>query len=297
MQNKEVKKAVIVAGGFGTRFLPASKTVPKVMFPVIDRPIIQLVVEEVILAGITDIVIVVSRFTKEIQGYFEPFTALNELLEKNGKQKELEELKKIESMANFTFVEQIPGRIGNGVAVLSAREAVGDEPFALVWSDEFFIADPPRIKQLVDAYNEFGGMILGCIKTADPLAGNRFGFVIGDEVRDGVVKVSQIIEKPGVGKAPSDMATMSGNIILPEIFAYLDKANRELEPKQELYWNTYGAVPMLKDNYSAHAVEYKNYRYFDTGDRLGYLKSLVELGMEYPDFGEEFKTWLKGLKI
>ncbi len=297
MTQKPVKKAVVLAAGFGTRFLPASKAVPKVMFPVIDKPIIQAVVEEIIQAGITDIIVVVSRFTKEIERHFKPFEELNQLLEKNGKTTYLEELKKIESMAKFTFVEQIPGRIGNGVAVLSAKEAIGNEPFVLTWSDEFFKAQPNRIKQLVDAYNEFGGMILGCIKTTNPKDGNRFGFVVGEEVRAGVVKAKEIIEKPGEGKAPSEMATMSGAIIQPEIFDYLEKSNKEVDLKQELYYNTYGTVLMLKDGFNIHGIEYQNYHYYDTGDRFGYLKALVELGIDYPDFGAEFKEWLKNLKI
>lgn len=296
-ENRQIKKAVILAAGFGTRFLPASKAVPKVMFPVIDKPIIQLVVEDVVAAGITDIVIVISRFTQEIKRHFEPFTELNEVLEKSGKQKELEELKRIESMAKFTFVEQRPGRIGNGVAILSAKEAIGNEPFILSWSDEFFIANPSRVTQLINTYNKYGGMINGCMRFTDPVYGGRFGFYVGDRVDETTIKVTEVEEKPGVGKAPSEFGSVSGAIIQPEIFDYLEKADKELDPKVELYYNTYGLIPMLKDGYPLYAVEYTNCRYFDTGDRLGYLKSMVELGMEYPSFGGEFKSWLKNLKI
>jgi len=288
----KVTKGVIVAAGFGTRFLPASKAVPKVMFPVIDKPIIQLVVEDIVAAGITDIVIVISHFTEETKKHFEVFPALNELLEKSGKQKELEELKKIESLAKFTFVYQKPGRIGNGVALLSAREAVGGEPFALSWADEFFIANPSRVTQLVKAYEKFGGMTNGCIKVTDPAYGGRFGFYVGDRVDEATIKVKDLVEKPGVGKAPSEFGSVSGAILQPEIFDYLGKADKELDPKVELYYNTYGLLPMLRDGYPLYAVEYKNCRYFDTGDKLGYLKSLVELGMENIQFGKGFKEWL-----
>lgn len=297
MQNKRVKKAVILAAGFGTRFLPASKAVPKVMFPVIDKPIIQLVVEDMVEAGITDIIIVISRFTQEIRKHFEPFSALNELLQKGGKQKEIEELKKIERAAKFTFVEQRPGRIGNGIAILSAKEAIGGEPFVLSWSDEFFIASPSRVTQLIDAYNKYGGMINGCMRFTDPGYGGRFGFYVGDRVDELTIKVKDLVEKPGVGKAPSEFGSVSGAIIQPEIFAYLEKADVELDPKVELYYNAYALLPMLRDNYPLYAVEYTNCRYFDTGDRLGYLKAMVEMGVEYPAFGEEFKAWLKDLKI
>lgn len=291
--SKPITKAVILAAGFGTRFLPASKAVPKVMFPVIDKPIIQLVVEDIVAAGITDIVIVISKFTEEIKKHFEIFPQLNELLEKGGKQKELEELKKIEQMAKFTFVYQRPGRIGNGVALLSAKEAIGNEPFVLSWADEFFIANPSRVTQLINAYNKFGGMINGCMRFTDPIYGGRFGFYVGDRVDETTIKVKDLLEKPGVGKAPSEFASVSGAIIPPEIFTYLEKADKELDPKIELYYNTYGLVPMMKDGYPLYAVEYTNCRYFDTGDKLGYLKALVELGREHPQFGEEFKNWLK----
>lgn len=290
---KKVNKAVILAAGFGTRFLPASKAVAKVMFPVIDRPIIQYVVEEVVEAGITDIVIVISRFTQDIREHFEPLTALNEVLEKGGKTKELEELKKIENMAKFTFVEQRPGRIGNGMAILSAKEAIGNEPFVLSWSDEFFISQPSRIKQLTDAYEKYGGMINGCLKFTDPSYGGKFGFYSGEMVNETTLKVVDLIEKPGVGKAPSEFGSVSGAVIEPEIFDYLEKADKELDPKVELYYNSYGLPEMLKDGFPLYAVQYQNCRYFETGDRLGYLKSLVELGLEYPAFGEEFKAWLK----
>jgi len=295
--NVPIKKALIVAGGFGTRFLPASKTVPKVMFPVIDRPIIQMVVEEIVTAGITDITIVVSKFTREIERYFRPFEELNKLLENFGKQKEIEELKKIEDLANFTFVEQIPGRHGNGMAVLSAKDAIGNEPFIICWADEFFISSPSRIKQSIDAYERYGGMIVGCMKTVDPIDGGRYGFAVGEKVEDYIWKVTSLVEKPGVGKAPSELATKSGNILLPEIFSYLEKADKEIDPKLELYVNTYGMVPMLKDGFPTYAIEFQNSKYYDTGDRLGYLKSLVELGMENPQFGEDFKDWLNRIRL
>lgn len=290
---KPIKKAVILAAGFGTRFLPASKAVPKVMFPVIDKPIIQCVVEDIVEAGITDIIIVISQFTQDIKEHFEPFPALNELLERSGKQKESEELKRIENLAKFTFVEQKQGRIGNGVAILSAKEAIGNEPFVLSWSDEFFIASPSRTTQLLNAYNKYGAMINGCMRFIDPIYGGRFGFYVGDRMDETTIKVTDLVEKPGVGKAPSEFGSVSGAIVLPEIFDYLEKADKELDPKIELYYNPYGLLPMMKDGYDLYALEYTNCRYFDTGDKLGYLKSMVELGMEYPAFGEEFKEWLR----
>ena len=295
MTDKKINKALILAAGHGTRFLPASKVIPKVMFPVIDKPIIQIIVEEVVKAGIFDITFVVSPLLPEVQRHFEPFPELNALLESSGKQKELAELKKIEEMANFSFCFQKPGRYGTGRAILSARETIGNQPFLMLFSDEFYFADPPWITQLVNAYQEFGGSILGCIRTVKPEDGARFGFVIGQPLNEKVTKVTDLIEKPGIGKAPSSLASMSGMIFEPEIFDCFVEADKELPAGKELY-QTYGVKKMIAKDRPFYAVEYQNYRYFDTGDKLGYLKALVELGKENSAFGQEFQDWLKNCK-
>lgn len=297
MEKKRVKKAVILAAGFGTRFLPASKAVPKILFPVIDRPIIQIVVEEVVKAGITDITFVLSPFSKEfcqaIKNHFQPIPALNNLLQKSGKTQYLEELKRIEGMAKYSFVLQKQGHYGTGTAILSAREQIGNEPFLMLFSDEFYLADPPWITQLVNAYEKYQGGILGCIRSD---AGDRYGFVVGENTNEKVVKVLDLIEKPGIGKTPSNLASMSGMIFESEIFDCFVEADKELEEGKELY-QTYGVKKMIAKGFPFYAVEYENYRYFDTGDRLGYLKTLVELGIENQNFGAEFKTWLKSLEF
>jgi len=292
MTDKKINKALILAAGFGTRFLPASKVIPKIMFPVLDKPIIQIIVEEVVKAGIKDIAFVVSPLLPEVRRHFEPFPELNELLARSGKQKELDELKRIEEMAKFSFCFQKPGRYGTGTAILSARELIGNQPFLMLFSDEFYYSNPPWITQLVNAYREFGGSILGCIRTTKPEDGNRFGFVTGEAVNDKVTKVADLVEKPGVGKAPSSLASMSGMVFEPEIFDCFVEVDKELPEGSELY-QTYGVKKMIAKGLPFYAVEYQNYRYFDTGDRFGYLKALVELGLAYPQFGEEFRSWLK----
>lgn len=295
-QNRQVKKAVILAAGFGTRFLPASKAVPKVMFPVIDKPIIQVIVEEVVKAGIVDITFVLSPFTQTIRQHFTKFPSLNELLQKFGKQKELEELAGIENQAKFSFCLQKQGeRYGAGVAILSAKDLIGNQPFVLLFADEFYFADPPWISQLLSAFEKHRGSILGCIRTSKPEDGARYGFVIGERIDEQTIKAADLVEKPGIGKAPSEIASMSGMVFMPEIFDNLEQADKELEQGEELY-HTFGIKKMLSKNLPVFAVEYQNYRYFDTGDKLGYLKSLVELGLEHPQFGEEFGIWI-GQKV
>jgi UTP--glucose-1-phosphate uridylyltransferase len=293
----KVKKAVIVAAGFGTRFLPASKAIPKVMFPVIDKPIIQYVVEDLVTSGLSDITFVLSPFTQDIKEYFEPFPELNEVLTQSGKEKEVEELRKIESLADFHYVLQKPGPIGTGMAILSARETVGKEPFFVSWADEFYLGNPPRAKQSIEAYEKFGGMVIGCARTTDPKDGGRFGFVVGDEVDKNVVRVREMVEKPGEGKAPSELATMSGHILLPEVFGYLEEALKGLPPGKELYANVHGMGRMLADGYPVYGVEFEGCRYFDTGSKLGYLKALVELGLESEELGDKFRQYLQNLKL
>jgi len=295
---KKVTKGVIVAAGFGTRFLPASKAIPKVMFPVIDKPIIQYVVEDLAGSGITDITFVVSPYFPEIKKYFELSAVLNELLMKAGKEEQIEKLKKMENLADFHFVEQRPGgTIGTGAALLPAKEAVGNEPFFLSWADEFYVGNPPRAKQSIDVYEKFGGMVIGCMRTTDPRDGGRWGFVVGDQVDRNVIKVREMVEKPGEGKAPSELATMSGHVLLPEIFDYLEEALKDLPPGKELYANVHGMGKMLADGYPIYGVEFKGCRFFDTGDKLGYLKTLVELGLESEEFGDNFREYLQGLKL
>jgi len=293
---KPVTKAVVLAAGFGTRFLPASKAVAKVMFPVIDKPIIQYVVEELVKAGISDIHFILSPFTQDIREHFEPFPALNELLTKSGKEDKIEELRRIETMARFSFGLQEKGRHGTGKAILSARNFVGTESFVLLFADEFYWADPPWITQLLEAYQEYGGSILGCIKTKVPEHGSRYGFATGEEVNERVLRVKDIVEKPGVGQAPSEWATMSGMVYRPEFLAALEKADKQLAPEIEMHW-TYGLKEMLEADEPVYGIEYQNYRYFDTGDKLGYLKTMVELGLESKEFGEEFKEYLQSLNL
>ena len=291
---KKITKALVPAAGFGTRFLPASKAIPKVMFPVIDKPIVQIVVEELVASGIKDITFVLSPFTQDIREHFESFSALNHVLLESGKKREMEELEKIEKMAKFSYVEQRNGRRGTGIAILSAREAIGNEPFVLCWADEFFKAEPPRPKQLIDVYNKFGGIVFGCIRTTDPRDGSRFGFVTGKKVSNMVTKVEDFVEKPGVGKAPSDLASVSGMVLLPKIFDYLEKADKIVPKDKELY-HVDGLRLMIEESYPVFALEYQNCRYFDTGDRFGYLRALVELGLESEEFGDSFRKYLEKL--
>lgn len=290
----KITKAVIPAAGFGTRFLPATKAMPKEMLPIVDKPIIQHIVEELVEAGITDIIIVTGYHKRSIEDHFDaPSSDLIQNLGLGGKKKEalIEEVKKVSTLANFTYVRQ-KGPYGNGTPLINVKNLVGDEPFIYTWSDDFIVSNPPRFKQLLDAFEKYECPILGSIRVSSDEEYSRYGFAGGEELSDGVIDVKSIIEKPGKENAPSNLATVSGFVLTPNIFDYLDQVHRDLKPGQEFYYND-ALKLMLKDNKRIIALEIKNGRYYDTGNKLEYLKTLVEFALKRDDIGPEFRDYLK----
>ena len=295
---KEIRTAVIPAAGFGTRFLPETKAIPKEMLPIVDKPVIQYVVEELVEAGINDIIIVTSNHKSAIEDHFNPPNIdLVENLKKGGEKKLplLEEIEKIANMADFVFIKQ-EGPYGNGTPLLNVKELIGDEPFIYAWSDDFIISEPNRFKQLISIYEKYGGSVLAGIKAKSDEDYDRYGFAGGREVEPGVIKADVIIEKPGKANSPSDLATVSGFLFTPDIFKYLETAKSNLKEGEELYYND-GLKLMLADGKDVYAAEIKNGKYYDTGNKLEYLKTVVEFALKRSDIGEEFKEYLKSLNI
>ena len=293
---KKVRKAVVPAAGFGTRFLPQTKAMPKEMLPVVDKPVIQYVVEELIDAGIKDIFIVTGYHKRTIEDHFDaPNLDLIENLRMGGEKKKslLESVERISEMANFVYVRQ-KGPYGNGTPLLNVRHLIGDEPFIYTWSDDFIVAKPSRFKQLVSAYEKYGVSCLGCVRARKDEDYERYGFVSGKEKEPGIVKVDTIIEKPGKDNAPSNLATVSGWLFTPEIFKYLDEALSKLKPGDELYYND-ALKLMLNDGQDIYGVEIKDGKYYDTGNKLEYLKTVVEFAIAHPDVNGEFVAFLKTL--
>ena len=296
---KKVRKAVIPAAGFGTRFLPATKAQPKEMLPVVDKPIIQYVVEDAVSAGIEDIIIVTGWHKRNIEDHFDyPFELEKRLLE-TGKIKEAEEIRKIADMANFTYIRQ-RGPTGNATPILNAKHLIGDEPFLVLWGDDFMDATPTRAQQLVAAYEKLGGsVILSCIKATKPEDYDRYGFVTGDIKSEGVIKVNKFIEKPGAGKIDSDFAVPGGTIYGPEIFDAIEEAKVRLEKdggnKELVYVDAINVL--LENNKSCYGVEIKNAKFYDCGNKLEYLKTVVEFGLKHEDLREEFADFLRTLKV
>lgn len=296
---KKIRKAVIPAAGFGTRFLPQTKAMPKEMLPVVDKPIIQYIVEELVDAGIQDIVIVTGYHKRTIEDHFDrPSMELIENLRMGGPKKLplLQETERISEMANFVYVRQ-KGPYGNGTPLLNVRPLIGNEPFIYTWSDDFIKAEPvSRFKQLIEVYNEYGCSVLASIRAKKDSDYDRYGFAGGKSLRSGLIDVETIIEKPGKTHAPSDLANVSGSIFTPDAFEYLDRALENMQEDEELYYNDVLKL-MLEDKKRIIACEIKNGEYYDTGNKLEYLKTVVKFALEHKELNGDFIEYLKSLKL
>lgn len=290
-----VTTAVIAAAGFGTRFLPQTKAMPKEMLPLVDKPIIQYIVEELVDAGIKDIILVTGSNKRSIEDHFDrPGEDLVSNLRQGGPKKEplLRELESIADMANFVYVRQ-KGPYGNGTPLLNVEHLVGDEPFLYTWSDDFIVADPLRFKQVIDLFDKYRAPVLGCVRATTDADFVRYGFAAGRDLGDGVVDVEAIIEKPGSREdSPSDLATVSGFLLTPDIFDYLHRAEEQINEGAELYYND-ALKLMLADGKRVVAAEIKNGTYYDAGDKLEYLKCVVDFALERGDIGAEFRSFLR----
>ena len=295
---KKIRKAVIPAAGFGTRFLPQTKAMPKEMLPIVDKPIIQYIVEELVDVGIEDIIIVTGFHKRTIEDHFDrPSLELIENLRNGGDSKRplIDEVEKIANMANFVYIRQ-KGPYGNGTPLLNVEAIIGDEPFIYTWSDDFIKADPSRFKQLIDVYNEYGCSVLGAVSVREDEDFEKYGFAGGEKKKDGLLDVDTIVEKPGKKNAPSNLATVSGFIFTPDIFEYTQKALSNLREGDELYYND-ALKLMLSKGKRVLAKEIKGGKYYDTGNKLEYMKTVVELSLEHADINGQFRKFLKELKL
>lgn len=295
---KKIRKAVIPAAGFGTRFLPQTKAMPKEMLPIVDKPVIQYVVEELIDAGITDIIMVTGYHKRSIEDHFDsPPRELVENLRMGGAKKEplLREVEQISEMANFYYVRQ-KGPYGNGTPLINVKDIVGDEPFIYTWSDDFITAKPSRFKQLLATYERYGCSVLASLRANKDEDYDRYGFAGGKEIEPGVLDVDYLIEKPGKEAAPSDFATVSGFIFTPDIFGYLSQVLDELPPGDEFYYID-ALKLMLRDHKQVLAREIEGGVFHDTGNKLEYLKTVVEFALKNPEVGDKFRAYLKQMDV
>lgn len=290
----KVRKAVIAAAGFGTRFLPQTKAMPKEMLPIVDKPVIQYVVEELVKVGIEDIIIVTGYSKRSIEDHFdEPNADLVANLVQGGpkKAKLLKEVNAISDLANFVYIRQ-KGPYGNGTPILNAEHIIGDEPFIYTFCDDFIEANPASFQQMIDAYNTYNAPIMSAIRSENDDDYKKYGFVDGQSVQDGTIKVSTIVEKPGKDNAPSNLATVSGYLLTPEVFGYLQQEKENLQPGSEFM--SVGALQkMIEDGKDVIAVEIKNATYYDAGDKLEYVKTVIDFALKHPDIKDEVYNHLK----
>lgn len=284
-----IKKLVIPVAGIGTRFLPATKAQPKEMLPVVDKPIIQYVVEDAVRSGITDIIFITGPSKRAVEDHFSPHYELINLLKKQGKIDVAEEVKKIADMANFIFIRQ-RGPYGNGTPVLCSKPVVGDEPFAVLWGDEFFYTPKkPQVKQLVETFEKYGDPVLTARKV-DSEGTKKYGIIDGIQVEKDVYQVKNIVEKPGPEKAPTRIASLGGFVLTPDIFPALEST--KLGKGGEL-WLVDAIFKVLKKRpIYAKVVEGE---YYDTGSQFGYLKANVDFALRNPKLRNDFKKYLKSV--
>ncbi len=288
---QKVRKAVIPAAGFGTRFLPATKAQPKEMLPIVDKPIIQYVVEEAVASGIEQIVIVTGWHKRAIEDHFDRHFELEARLEAAGKKEELAEIRRISDLADFVYVRQ-KEPLGNGHAVLVAKDVIGNEPFAVMWGDEFIYAKPPALKQLIDVYEQTGHPVIAGVRLPHEELG-KYGIADIESASNGLMRLKGIVEKPAAGEAPSNLAVHCNYILPPQIFEILGS----LKPsKSGEIWLT-DAIAELMKIMPVNALEIKNGRYFDCGSKLGYLKAVIYFGLEHSGINGELKDYLKGLRL
>ncbi|HEX4773997.1 MAG TPA: sugar phosphate nucleotidyltransferase [Candidatus Saccharimonadales bacterium] len=294
MAQSKVRKAVIAAAGFGTRFLPQTKAMPKEMLPLINKPIIQHIVEELVASGITDIVIVTGYHKRTIEDHFDHMSAdLKANLEEAGKTELLEATSRISGLANFAYLRQ-KGPYGTGTPLLNAAHLLADEPFIFTFADDFVEAKPTRFQQLIDVQAKRGGSVIACVKRDADADYGRYGYVGGPEIEPGLIDMTAIVEKPGSrDKSPSDLASVSGYVFEPALLQYLQKQQQIHDPKKGEFMIQDSMQQMINDGHHIYGCEIKNGTYYDTGNPLEYLKTVFDFALMRDDIGPELRQHLR----
>jgi len=287
-----VHKAVFPAAGLGTRFLPATKAQPKEMLPLVDKPIIQYGVEEAVMSGVRDIILVTGRGKNAIEDHFDVSIELETFLEARGKTDLLEEIRKISRLMNLSYVRQ-GEPLGLGHAVLVTKPFVGDEPFAVILSDDVIDADPPALKQMVDVFHEMDGPVLA-IEEVPQENVSSYGIIDAEEVRPGVYRIRDMVEKPPRNEAPSNLAIIGRYILTPDIFPELEETARVKDRTGEIQL-TNGLRRLLKKR-PIYGCRINGVRH-DTGNKLGFLKAVVYFALKRNDLAEPFKAYLRELGL
>lgn len=280
----KVRKAIIPAAGLGTRFLPATKAMPKEMLPIVDKPTIQYIVEEAIASGIEDILIVTGKGKRAIEDHFDNSFELEQLLESKGKLDVLDEVKKSSNVEIHYIRQKEPKGLGH--AVWCARKFIGDEPFAVLLGDDIVDAETPGLKQLMNEYDKLGRSVIG-VQTVGENETHRYG-IVDPAVQDGRrYQVNQFVEKPAPGTAPSNLAIMGRYILTPEIFDILE--NQETGAGGEIQLTD--AIQTLNEKQFVYAYDFEGTRY-DVGEKLGFIQTTIEMALKRPELRDDLLAYL-----
>lgn len=283
----KVRKAVIPAAGLGTRFLPASKAVPKEMLPVVDKPVIQYIIEGAVASGIEEVVLVTATAKRAIEDHFDRAFELEYRLEAAGKHDLLEETRRLADMAKFVMVRQ-GAPLGNGHAVLLAKEVVGDEPFAMLWGDDMVLGNPPFVQQLIEAHERTGGSVVG-VMAVPPEDAVKYGVIeVAERLDSRLVRASRIVEKPPRDQVPSNLAAVAGYLLTPDIFEYLEQTSAGQGGE---IWLADG-VQKIAAKGNLYALEFQGRRY-DAGNKLEFLQATFDLALQRADLGPPLRAYLE----
>jgi UTP--glucose-1-phosphate uridylyltransferase len=286
----KIRKAIITVAGFGTRFLPATKAQPKAMLPLVDKPIVQYLVEEAVRAGIEQIIFVTGKGKRAIEDHFDSHFELEYLLEQKGKEEVLGQVRDIADMAEFFFVRQRYAR-GNGDAVLATRSFIGDEPCAVLFEDDIVASDIPAIGQLIEIYNKYQDPVIALTRVPHSEV-SKYGIIEGTKINDRLVEINQFVEKPKPEDTKSNLAVIGKYIITPAIFDKLEQIKDSVTGELGLD-NAF--IEILKNN-PLYGYEIEGKRY-DCGDKLGYIQAVIDFGLQHSEIGKGVSEHIKNIKL
>lgn len=288
--NFKIKKAIIPAAGLGTRFLPATKAMPKEMLPILDKPTIQYIVEEAARAGIEDIIIVTGKHKRAIEDHFDIQKELETTLFEKGKLELLDRVQYSTDLANIFYVRQKEQK-GLGHAIHTAKQFIGNEPFAVLLGDDIVESDNPAIKQLMDQYEETGKSVIG-VQTVPESETHRYGIIEPKSQDERLYEVERFVEKPEQGTAPSNLAIMGRYVLSPKIFDYLETQTEGSGGEIQLT----DAIERLNKDDKVYAYDFEGQRY-DVGEKIGFVKTTIEFALKDEEMSNEIKRYIQSLDI